>query len=159
MERGPKGAASARAALSEAQWDALLDGEPHQVDLSELIFTGGISGFRSAVYREAEKRYGWAKTKRLDVFLFQVQGFDCRPDFARRHRASPVPWMALDPVPQQQGQPQTSTVHRSAQDLAPAGAFAEDYEPLTPEEEEALLGPCTCGQAPVCLPTCARAGG
>jgi len=35
----------------------------------------------------------------------------------------------------------------------------EDYEPLTPEEEEALLGPCTCGQAPVCLPTCARVGG
>ena len=140
--------ASARAALSEAQWDALLDGEPHQVDLSELIFTGGISGFRSAVYREAEKRYGWAKTKRLDVFLFQVQGFDCRPDFARRHRASPVPWMALDPTPQpqpqQQEQPQTSD---------------EDYEPLTPEEEEALLGPCTCGQAPICLPTCARAGG
>ena len=149
MQRGRQGeTASARAALSQDQWDALLDGEPHQVDLSELTFVGGISGFRSAVYREAEKRYGWAKTKRLGAFVFQVQGFDCRPDFARRHQASPVPWMALDPTPQpqpqQQEQPQTSD---------------EDYEPLTPEEEEALLGPCTCGQAPVCLPTCARAGG
>jgi hypothetical protein len=27
------------------------------------------------------------------------------------------------------------------------------------DDDEALLGPCTCGQAPRCLPTCARAGG
>lgn len=136
----PRGAtAAARAALTQQQWDDLLDGQPHVVDLSQLTFAGGISGFRSAVYREAEKRYGYARTKRLDVFNVQVQGVDCRPDFARRHQASPVPWMALDPAPQDQ--PSTPTP-----------------EPLE-ADDEALLGPCTCGQSPQCLPDCARVTG
>ena len=39
-----------------------------------------------------------------------------------------------------------------------ASAASEGIEPLTPEESEALLGPCTCGQDPVCLPECARSG-
>ena len=138
---------SAQAALTPDQWDQLLDGQPHVVDLFELVYAGGISGFRSAVYREAEKRYGYAKTKRLTVNLVEVQGVDCRPDFARRHQASPVPWMALDPAPQDQ--PPTPI----PQDQE------EAFEALSPQEEEELLGPCTCGQAPQCLPDCARAGG
>jgi hypothetical protein len=37
--------------------------------------------------------------------------------------------------------------------LAPV-SLASTFPTL--EEEDALLGPCTCGQAPKCLPSCAR---
>lgn len=90
---------AARGAFTEEQWDALLDNEIHDVDLFEVPFAGGIAAFRAAVYREAEKRYGYAKTKRLTLNVMQVQSFGCNADFARRHKASPVPWRALDPGP------------------------------------------------------------
>jgi hypothetical protein len=208
---------AARGAFTEEQWDALLDNQVHNVDLFEVPFAGGIAAFRSAVYREAEKRYGYAKTRRLDVSTMQVQSFGCDADFARRHKASPVPWRALDPGPA--GPPPTP--HPGVSDPAStrtrwpapppkppepppapdpyvwpaygtwppqppgeeprmfeteeeleaweeeveqlrlkafAAAASEGIEPLTPEESEALLGPCTCGQDPVCLPECARSG-
>jgi hypothetical protein len=206
---------AARGAFTEEQWDALLDNQVHNVDLFEVPFAGGIAAFRSAVYREAEKRYGYAKTRRLDVSTMQVQSFGCDADFARRHKASPVPWRALDPGPA--GPPPTP--HPGVSDPAPAPRPAvvsagitppgeapvwpaygtwppvpegeeprfftseeeleaweeevellrlkaiaeanrsEDIDTLTPVDEEALLGPCTCGQDPVCLPECARSGG
>lgn len=131
---------SARDALTEAQWDDLLDGEAHLVELQDLRFTGGLSGFRSAVYREAEKRYGWAKTKRTGGTTVEVQGFDCRPDLARRHAASPKPYYSLSARPALQEQ----SPHTDA--------------PLSEEETTAILGPCSCGASPQCLPTCSRFG-
>jgi hypothetical protein len=137
--------ASAREALTETQWDALLDGEPHEVELLNLRFAGGFSAFRSAVYREAEVRYGWARTKRISGTVIQVQGVDCRPDFARRHKASPKPFYAMPerPTSTPQEQPPTMTVEPEAEELSAA-------------DMEALLGPCTCGQSPICTPSCAR---
>lgn len=112
--------------LSRSHWDQLLDGQPHEVDVLALRFEGGLPSFRAAVYREAEKRYGFAKTKRLGGTLLQVQGFECRIS---------IPQRPVRPAPQDQP---PSTV-----------------EP--PEDEaEALLGPCTCGQDPRCLPSCER---
>jgi hypothetical protein len=55
-----------------------------------------------------------------------------------------------DNTPTTYDQADEPTADRYAPDLAPADAFADD---------EALLGPCTCGQSPRCLPNCARVGG
>lgn len=142
--------ASARAKFTEKQWDELLDGEIRLVDLSLFDFVGGIPGFRAAVYREAEKRYGWAKTKRKGPWMLQVQGFDCRPEFARSHRGEPEPLPGPHaPIPGPR--PNTPTPGESAVEAAPRD--------LSGWTEDQLLGPCTCGQAPRCAPTCLRAGG
>lgn len=93
---------------------------------------------------------------------------ESHPDFV----ATPDPVMtpaapkgqqpAPTPVePQPEGQAPTTTVDRYAPDLehSPSARASEDNE-LTPDENfDQLLGPCTCGQAPRCLPSCARAGG
>lgn len=120
----------ARTALSVQEWDELFDGERHLVDLAELTFSGGIGGFRSAVYRQAEKRNGYAKTHRVEATILEVQALNGIP----LKRLAPVP---ADP-----------TASSDVEDpwVQPAGSSPEDL----------LLGPCTCGQAPACLPTCAR---
>lgn len=115
--------------LSKHHWDELLDGKPREVDVLALNFEGGLPSFRAAVYREAEKRFGYARTKRLSGTLLQVQGFECRvAEPPSRRLSSPAP-----------------------QDQPPS-----DTEPLSEEDTEALLGPCTCGQDPTCLPSCER---
>lgn len=129
--------------FSQDEWDALLDGSPHEVDLMGRYAPGGIPGFRAAVYREAEKRYGHGKTKRTGPTTIEVIGIDCRPDFARRHKASPSPYYALPPEPA----PAPSS---AGQDLSDQDLGDDDLDP------DLLLGPCTCGQAPTCLPSCAR---
>ena len=53
------------------------------------------------------------------------------------------PFSGLAPVPSSASQPPVATPD-------------DDYEPLTPEEEDQLLGPCSCGQSPKCLPSCSR---
>lgn len=112
----------ARTALSVQEWDELFNGERHLVDLATLTFSGGIGGFRSAVYRQAEKRNGYAKTHRVEATILEVQALNGIP----LKRLAPVP--ATDPT---------------------AAADSDSEDAL-------LLGPCTCGQAPGCLPSCAR---
>jgi hypothetical protein len=126
--------------LTTAEWDTLLDGEPHTVDLLDpsfkVRFTGRAAGsplpaFRAAIYREAEKRFGYATVNRTGVATFNIQAHG-----PLRKLASPAPPQA--PAPQEP--PPTTDI--------------EDPESLA----EALLGPCTCGNTP-CTPDCARAGG
>lgn len=131
--------------LSERQWDELLDGSARLVDMSTLKYNGGIPSFRAAVYREAEKRFGYAKTKRTAGSMIQVQGYECLPAAALRGpslSSAPTP---PGPIP---GPRPTSTPGEPAVEA--------DLEGWSEEE---LLGPCTCGQSPTCLPTCARVGG
>lgn len=121
----------ARDLFTTEQWDDLFDGERHQVDLYDLTYDGGIGDFRSAVYRQAEKRNGYATTRRLDATVLEIQALNGLP---LKRLAPPV-----TPAPQEQ--PPTT-----------------DF-PADELDDEALLGPCTCGLSPQCLPTCARAGG
>lgn len=121
--------------LSTAEWDSLLDGEAHEVDLLnpniQVRFQGRgspLPAFRAAIYREAEKRWGNATVHRIGPATFRIQAHG-----PLRKLAAPP---AAMPAPQ-----------------APAPTLTAD------ELAEALLGPCTCGQAPTCAPNCARAGG
>lgn len=127
-------------ALSAAEWDSLLDGEPHEVDLMDtalqIRFRGKLGpagspgpAFRAAIYREAEKRGGTASVNRTGPVAYRVQAHGELNKLA-------VPPPPAVPAPQ-----------------APAPTMTAD------ELAEALLGPCTCGQAPTCQPNCARAGG
>jgi hypothetical protein len=130
--RAPNPQNPARTALSIQEWDELFDGERHLIDLAELTFSGGIGGFRSAVYRQAEKRNGYAKTHRVEATILEVQALNGIP----LKRLAPEP--ATDPT-------------AADSDFEDAWAQAADRA-----DGDLLLGPCTCGQAPSCLPTCAR---
>jgi hypothetical protein len=71
-----------------------------------------------------------------------------RPDL--KQAAAPPRPAATNPDPWEQAPPQEP----AATPTTGGDLYGDDD--LTDDE---LLGPCTCGQAPICLPTCARAGG
>jgi hypothetical protein len=163
-------------------WNRFLDGGTYVLNLEDIGWERGLNDLRAKIHYEADKRRAVAHTRKIDALTLEfyvvnsvkiirpTHNCNCgggakgphvitcaalhdwptpgldedHPDYVPLIAAPPSRRQASTPQPQQQQQPQTSD---------------EDYEPLTPEEEEALLGPCTCGQAPVCLPTCARAGG
>lgn len=93
MKKKPLKSASASAALTEADWDRLLDGTVWQVDLRQLNFVGDVRNFQHAVHHEAKLRYGKARARmvhrRHERHLVQVQAFGCRPEFARWHKTAP----------------------------------------------------------------------
>ncbi len=128
------------AGLSRQQWDELLDGTSHDVDLTHLTLPGGPVTFRSAAYREAAKRYGKVSVQWIDTFTMRIKGQDCRPSLRAR-------------IESQGGRP-------NAYPQRPANLPAPQDQPPTTEDPvedpEALLGPCTCGQDPRCLPSCER---
>lgn len=72
-------------------WDQLLNGEPHTVDLAD--YTGGINDFRALAYREADRRKRVVKTNKVDVVTVRVQavsgaglhGCTCNVPPGRRH--------------------------------------------------------------------------
>lgn len=72
-------------------WDQLLNGEPHTVDLTD--YQGGINDFRARAYREADRRKRVVKTNKVDVVTVRVQatygaglhGCTCNAPPGRRH--------------------------------------------------------------------------
>lgn len=71
-------------------WDLLLNGESHTVDLA--AFSGGVNDFRARAYREADRRRRTVKTHKLSVSQVQIQAYGtgvngCTCDAApgRRH--------------------------------------------------------------------------
>lgn len=124
--------------LSPADWDHLLDGESRIIDLDILGFDGGLSGFRALAYYQADKRRGRLKTKRLDSTSMIIQAIGCRPLHGTPAAALPPVFTPARLAPQEQ--PPTMTVEPE----------------LTEADTEALLGPCSCGLSPQCLPDCTR---
>jgi hypothetical protein len=84
--------------------------------------------------------------------MFDSWGRPVAPATENLERAVPP---ALDPW----GRPMTPAPELPQEPILDPSPTSEDDEPLTPEEEEALLGPCTCGQSPFCQPQCARFDG
>lgn len=129
-------------------WDLLLDGEKHLVDLEAISWEGGVADFRATVHYQADKRRGQARTRKLGPLFLEVQAHGCTPlaqlqaaaaqRYKEQARRQANTW-GPDPAPQDQ--PPTPTV--------------QALEP----DDEALLGPCTCGQSPQCLPDCSRVTG
>lgn len=127
----------------QLNWDTLLDGGTYTLNLDDIGWQRGLNDLRAKIHYEADRRRGVAHTHKVDAVTLE---FHCIG--ARINRPDP----GSTPTPQDQPptpmhQPYAATVDRSAHDLAPAAAFADD---------EALLGPCTCGQAPSCQAGCAR---
>lgn len=151
-----------RRSYSNFKWDVLLDGEKHLVDLEAIGWDGGLADFRATVHYQADKRRGTAQTRKVGPALLEVQAFGCK-SLEELEAAAQQRYQEQLQAQRQRfaaafaPQPQPAQQAPTFQEQPPTSD--EDYEPLTPEEEEALLGPCTCGQAPTCLPTCARAGG
>jgi hypothetical protein len=167
----------------QLNWERLLDGGTYTLKLDEIGWQRGLNDLRAKVHYEADRRRGIAHTHKKDAWTLEIWAEQCRvkltagtctcgtppweghiitcakiqrPDL-RQAPTPPPQWPTTRPALQQQEQPPTPAPPQAPWEPDPTSD--EDYEPLTPEEEEALLGPCTCGQAPVCLPTCARAGG
>lgn len=76
--------------LFQYDWDMLLDGHPHAVDLIESLWFGSISTLRAKVYREAGARKLRAKTwtKKDEPLRLWIQAL-----------VSPVPDPAPAPEP------------------------------------------------------------
>lgn len=128
----------ARRSFTTVSWDQLLDGTIHLVDLDAIGYDGAIPNFVALVHYQAAQRRGTAKTRRLGPVTLTVQSFDCRPRANVQSFLPPQP-----PV-------------RSEHVLDPAD-YMLDFDEDEEREAERLLGPCTCGKAPYCLPSCARA--
>ena len=143
-------------------WDRLLDGGTYVLDLDRIGWARGLSDLRAKVHYEVDRRRGIAHTHKIDATTLEISAEYARvtlPPVPCTCKAKPwelhvitcaivkaMPTRKLAPdhpdfVPAPQEQPPTTAVHADELD------------------DEALLGPCTCGQSPQCLPTCARAGG
>lgn len=165
--------------MPKSWWDTVLDGRIFIMDVVRSGF-GNIQAFRLQCYKEADKRRCVITTRKLSPkeVIFQAWG---DPDSETMERFTPnliqnkqhaiyVPEVERDRIPSPPRQPGCSCGYGPRRHLpsctmtarpAPLGPAPEEpVRALTQEEEdELLLGPCTCGQAPTCLPSCARAGG
>jgi hypothetical protein len=159
----------------QLNWERLLDGGKYTLQLDEIGWQRGLNDLRAKVHYEADRRLGIAHTHKVDAWTLEIWAEQCRVKLtAGTCTCGTQPWEGhiiscakikrpdlqqapapTRPAPQPWPQFASNTAGQppAAEELAPT---SEDYEPLTPEEEEALLGPCTCGQSPKCLPTCAR---
>jgi hypothetical protein len=169
-------------------WDRLLDGNTYVLDLHEIEWPGSLNDLRSKAHYEADRRRGIATTRKLGVASLEVKGegmprpprdpctcgapvwdfhiITCRSLGA--NAATQIGGPALHagapsyygPTPGPLPTPRQTQAPSSSLPAPMPSPFADDPLPeLTEEEEEELLGPCTCGQRPICLPSCARAGG
>ncbi len=135
-----------RQEFSTVDWDLLLDGDLRSVDLEAIGFAGGVPDFRALVYYQAGKRRGTVATRKTGPAALTVQATGCRP------LATKQPTPKAFTFPQPQAQPPVRSEHV----LDPAD-YMLDFDEDEEREAERLLGPCTCGKAPYCLPSCARA--
>lgn len=137
-------------------WDQVLDGQPWHVSLDDIGFTN-LATFRAAVYREAEIRKARVTTHKVGIAAALVQAYGAPGMWAAapmlRHYTS---WMPGDDEINPAPPPSAFRPlrHRVPQTVAVEAAPAPAVREYTDDE---LLGPCTCGLAPICLPTCARA--
>lgn len=150
-------------ALIGRWWDKILDGGIYRVDVDSSGYNN-LGTLRAALYREAEARGRLVATHKaaVDALIIQAWGITGLPLHQPRLRgitnatAAPKLYTRLGSQPQGSWQP------------APwlqAAATAPQEPPPTPidqaaePDDEALLGPCTCGLAPACTPDCARVAG
>lgn len=159
----------------QLNWERLLDGNTYTLKLTDIGWKRGLNDLRAKVHYEADRRLGIAHTHKVDAWTLEFWAEHCQVKLAAGTcTCGTQPWeghiitcakikrpdlqQAPAPVrPIPEPWPQFATTANAGQPPAALSPAAEeDYEPLTQEEEDALLGPCTCGQSPTCLPSCAR---
>lgn len=141
-----------REKLPPEWWNKVLDGRPYEVDLADIPTFGSLSSFRAATYRQADLRGLSVSTRKVDVHVLLVQatwtqGPEITVDFLGRGQGLTPPRVELEPVVRSaRGRGVAPFVHANAP--APLTRIVED--------DDELLGPCSCGLSPQCLPTCTR---
>ena len=153
-------------ALPRTWWDQLLDGQVYVVKIRDTGYTN-LANFRAACYREGDSRECLVATHKSGIGAVIVQAWG-NPDRnmemftpklkeAAMH-ALPAPTV---PAPLRPRPAVQCTCGRGPLRHMPNCALFMYGRPAPRVEltDDELLGPCTCGQAPRCLPSCARAGG
>ena len=123
--------------LPKQWWDTVLDGSVYEVDVPRTGYQG-VNALRSAVYQQADMRFRLAATHKSSPTTLVVQAWGApglAPRMPQLYDAATRPAPRLN-APQEQ--PPTTVVEANEPDI------------------EALLGPCSCGQAPTCAPDCSR---
>lgn len=154
-----------REKLPPEWWDTILDGRPYEVNLSQIFGFSSLASFRVATYRQADLRGIDVRTTKLGPRRLLVQ-------------ASPeIQVLFHEPGEQEPGTQIVSRVQGLSPprlEVAPAAPVRQlsrgvaPYRPaaaagpmtrIVESEEDELLGPCSCGQSPRCLPSCSRVVG
>jgi hypothetical protein len=154
-------------------WEAVFDGHMYRVDIRDTPYVS-VDRFRAAAYRNAQVCLKVLATHKASFHVLVVQAKDPfvgEPLSAADLRAAaahalPAPvspetsrhgvWVCTcgqGPVTHAPSCRMTGYWYRGP---APAVRTDPAVEVLSDDD---LLGPCTCGQAPLCTPECARAGG
>jgi hypothetical protein len=143
------------AGLAKLWWDQILDGRPYEVDLRNTPYRN-LMALRSACYREADSRHRLVATSKRGVYKLGVQAWG-NPDLPRMPQSQPTfdNDIIFFAAPTRAELVQSYEPPRRSSP-APQDQPPSDTEPLIEEDTEALLGPCTCGQDPTCLPSCER---
>lgn len=143
--------------LPPGWWDQILDGEPWHVNLDEIRYPN-LATFRAAAYRQAENRRARVTTHKVSVSDAYVQAYGGPGMLVESPNLAAHLWTfgkevftAAPPVSAFYPNPER---HATLDQVLVATPAIRAVEELTDDE---LLGPCTCGLAPICLPTCARA--
>lgn len=58
-------------------WDLLLNGEPHILNLAAIGFAGGINDLRALAYREADKRRINVATHKINAYTLDIRANLC----------------------------------------------------------------------------------
>ena len=138
----------------QLNWDRLLDGGTYTLNLHAIGWQRGLNDLRAKVHYEADRRRGVAHTHKRDPWTLEISSEHCE--------VKRVPVACTCGTKPWEGHVITCAVIRRP-DLKQASAPQE--RPPTPNDQavepddEALLGSCTCGQAPGCAPDCARVTG
>ena len=152
--------------LPRTWWDQLFDGKIYNVILRHTGYTS-LANFRAACYREADLRECLVATHKAGIGSVIVQAWG-NPDanmemFSPRLREATLHALPAPEVPRPLLRSAQCTCGHGPRRHLPSCALSSYLSPVPPpvdeDTDEALLGPCTCGQAPACLPSCARAGG
>lgn len=150
-------------------WDRLLDGSTYELNLVDIDWETSLNDLRAKAHYEADKRRGVAVTHKVDSLTLEVRGSGVKSKPALPCSCGAQVWeqhvitctslgrnaaTAIGgPRPAQQAPQRPAPTH---QEQPPTMAVQQPAEELSAEDEEALLGPCTCGKSPYCLPSCAR---
>lgn len=134
-------------------WDEVLGGKPYEVDLRNTPFKN-LMALRSACYREADSRQRLVVTSKRGIWTLAVQAWG-NPDLPQMPQVMPMLTRDVETRPAPDRLARSSIPQRPGNLPAPQDQPPSTVEP--PEDEaEALLGPCTCGHDPKCLPSCER---
>lgn len=149
-------------------WDELLDGKVHRLNLDDIGWERGLNDLRAKIHYEADRRRGIAHTHKIDAVTLEFYAEGARvvvrstanctcgggskgPHVitCRALRDWPTPLLDED-------HPDFVPPTGPAPAPAPADNTPTPVSEPSAADDEALLGPCTCGQSPTCVPGCAR---